>query len=181
MNKLLYITICLWCFLFFLPVQAGNVIVKHPRENVKSDTTNYVSVFLAGTIDNGASIDWQQNIVDKMRNFSGNFLLYNPRRSVWDANDKRELEYQINWELDHLEAADYILMNILGSSKSPVSLLELGIHIHSGKILLVCDPSYYRYDNVRITCKKYHVKIYHTIEEALQTIQLWKINTVMPE
>ena len=80
------------------------------------------------------------------------------------------MEYQVIWELRHLEAADLILMNLLGSSKSPVSLLELGLHARSGRLRVACDPAYYRYDNVRITCRQYDVPFYDSFEELLDEL-----------
>ena len=35
-----------------------------------------------------------------------------------------DFEHQVNWELEHLEKADLIIMNILASSKSPITLLD---------------------------------------------------------
>ena len=69
--------------------------------------------------------------------------------------------------LNHLESADFIVMNILGSSKSPITLLEMGLFARSGKLAVVCEPSFYRYDNVRITCAKYHVPLYSSCEQMI--------------
>ena len=77
------------------------------------------------------------------------------------------MDYQVNWELSHLESADFIVMNILGSSKSPITLLEMGLFARSGKLAVVCEPSFYRYDNVRITCAKYHVPLYSSCEQMI--------------
>ena len=77
------------------------------------------------------------------------------------------MDYQVNWELSHLEESDFIIMNILGTSKSPISLLELGLFAHSKKISVVCDSTFYRYDNVSITCKRYGIPLYKTLDELL--------------
>ena len=79
--------------------------------------------------------------------------------------------HQVNWELEHLEKADLIIMNILGSSKSPISLLEMGIYMQSGKMHVICEPDYYRYDNVRITCKRYSVPLYHSLDDYLKEFE----------
>ena len=93
-------------------------------------------VFLGGTIDNGKSIDWQKTLIGELNSCDTvhPIIVYNPRREDWpDSNDNNEIEKQINWELYHLERADLIVMNILGSSKSPISLLELGLFARTGK------------------------------------------------
>lgn len=100
----------------------------------------------------------------------GRYLLYNPRQEHWDASRPGEMDYQVNWELEHLEKADLIIMNILPGSKSPITLLELGLFARSGKLLVVCTPEFYRYDNVRITCDRYGVPVYSTLEEMFAAI-----------
>lgn len=37
-----------------------------------------------------------------------------------------DFEHQVNWELEHLEKADLIIMNILASSKSPDNFIGDG-------------------------------------------------------
>ena len=82
-----------------------------------------------------------------------------------------DFEHQVNWELEHLEKADLIIMNILASSKSPITLLEMGLHMRSGKLHVICEPGFYRYDNVRITCNRYGVPLYHSMDEFLKTVR----------
>lgn len=137
-----------------------------PRVEEPSSTEGYTKIFLAGTIDMGNSVDWQRETVKYLEGKKGNYIVFNPRRDEF-KNTPEEMEYQVKWELDHLEQSDMIIMNLLGSSKSPISLLELGIHIRSGKLRVACPKEYYRYDNVRITCEKYNVPIYDSLEELL--------------
>ena len=124
-----------------------------------------LNLFIAGTIDNGNSYYWQKSLIDEL-NLSDTvhpIMIYNPRREDWpDSNDNNEIEKQINWELYHLERADLIVMNILGDSKSPISLMEIGLFARSGKLIVFCDPSFYRYDNVRVVCKTYDIPLYET-------------------
>lgn len=72
----------------------------------------------------------------------GRYLLFNPRQEHWDASRPGEMDYQVRWELDHLEEADMIIMYILGSSKSPISLLEMGLHAKSDKIHVICEKDF---------------------------------------
>ena len=147
-------------------------LVLHPHEEVSGsvDLKSYKSVFLAGTIDMGNSVDWQAEAADFFENSRGSWILFNPRQGAWDPNKKDEMDYQVNWELEHLEDADYILMNILPDSKSPITLLELGLFAKSGKLYVVCTEGFYRYDNVRITCAKYGVPVYASLTEAIRGI-----------
>ncbi len=130
------------------------------------DAGGYTTIFLAGTIDMGNSDDWQAGLVRTFSSNEGRYILYNPRRSTF-TNTPEEMEYQVNWELDHLEKSQIIIMNILGSSKSPVTLLEMGLFLRSGKLLVACEPDYYRYSNVSITCSRYNVPLYDSLISLL--------------
>ena len=132
-----------------------------------------ITFFLAGTIENGKSVDWQKEIADYADEI--NVTVFNPRRSNWNTSaNSKEIEKQIDWELEHMERADYIIMNILGDSKSPISLLELGLHARSGKLIVFCPKSFYRYDNVRVTCETYNIKLY-SIEDYNSNIDEIKL------
>ena len=124
-----------------------------------------LNLFIAGTIDCGDSVNHQQAIIDELNKEDTvhPIMIYNLRREDWpDSNDNNEIEKQINWELYHLERADLIVMNILGSSKSPISLMELGLFARTRKLIVFCNPNFYRYDNVRIVCRAYNIPLYNT-------------------
>lgn len=124
-----------------------------------------LNLFIAGTIDCGDSVNHQQAIIDELNKEDTvrPIMIYNPRRAEWpNVNDKEEIDKQINWELYHLERADLIIMNILGNSKSPISLMEIGLFAKEHKLIVFCSPNFYRYDNVRIVCEKYKVPLYNT-------------------
>lgn len=130
------------------------------------DAGGYATIFLAGTIDMGNSEDWQAGLVRTFSSNEGRYILYNPRRSTFTSTPE-EMEYQVGWELDHLEKSQTIIMNILGSSKSPVTLLEMGLFMRSGKLLVACEPDYYRHSNVRITCARYNVPLYDSLTSLM--------------
>lgn len=124
-----------------------------------------VKIFLAGTIDNGDSADWQQELIYTINNISLKrpVSIYNPRREKWpSSDDHREINRQIEWELHHLERADKIIMNILADSKSPISLMELGLFARGGRLAVFCPKTFYRYDNVLAVCKRYGVPLFNT-------------------
>lgn len=129
---------------------------------------SFTKIFLAGTIDMGNSRDWQLEIYDRFSRMNGRYILFNPRQEHWDASRPGEMDYQVRWELDHLEEADMIIMYILGSSKSPISLLEMGLHARGGKMIVICEEDFYRYDNVHITCDYYDVPFYSDLDSFLE-------------
>ncbi len=126
---------------------------------ITPETENCKSIFLAGTIDNGESTNWQKKLIDKFKNI--NIKIYNPRRERWNKNaSKKEVEYQIKWEQEYLDNANLIVMVLSDNSKSPISLLELGLYATSKKILVFCTDKFYRFDNVRLTCEKYNIPLF---------------------
>lgn len=138
------------------------MIIITPEETTNQGTCKLgsKSVFLAGTIDNGDSLNWQDKVIIELINLGISCEVYNPRREHWNTNPtKEELEKQIEWEQYHLDRADVIAMVLLDNSKSPISLLELGLYAKENKLIVFCTPNFYRFDNVRMTCKKYNIEL----------------------
>ena len=55
-------------------------------------------------------------------------------------------------------------MVLLDNSKSPISLLEMGLYAKSKKMLVFCTDKFYRYDNVRLTCEKYKIPLVNSTD-----------------
>ena len=131
-----------------------------------------LKIFLAGTIDNGDSEDWQTKICKLIEECSTNskpIAVYNPRRDDWPEDDQTKLiEEQIKWELEHMEKADLILMNICGDSKSPITLLELGIHSKENKLIVFCPLQ-----NLLFSLSK--LKVHHIVHMKSTVIHLYII------
>lgn len=128
------------------------------------------SVFLAGTIDDGNSEDWQAGVCSALAN-SGLTLL-NPRRPQWnpDADDATVRE-QIGWESDAMDRCDTILMYFAPGSKSPVTMLELGAYGSSGKIVCVCPEGFWRKQNVDMHCAKSGIETAPDLQSAIEIIK----------
>lgn len=130
------------------------------------------AIFLAGTIDMGHSIDWQADMVSRLEADKVRLNVFNPRRQGFPDFDKAEQHHQITWELDALhnkfKLLEAVFFNFVSTSKSPITLLELGfcLPILKKMNIVVCDPSFYRYDNVKLTCDIYDVPVYHTLDEG---------------
>lgn len=137
-------------------------------------TLHEVNIFLAGTIDMGNSVDWQQEFITAIAPFceSKEIGILNPRRKVWDSSWEQTIENeqfnkQVNWELDALEKADYIVMFLEKNSKSPISLLELGLFADSGKLLVCCEQGFWRKGNVDIVCQRKNIRTFENREAIL--------------
>ena len=136
----------------------------------KYKPSNNKSVFLAGTIDNGDSLNWQDKVIIELINLGISCDVFNPRREHWNSNpSKEEMENQIKWEQKHLDGADVIAMVLLNNSKSPISLLELGLYANTNKMIVFCTPDFYRWDNVRITCEKHNIELVQDLNPLIIT------------
>jgi hypothetical protein len=150
-------------------------LVTSPQVNFRDD--GYTTLFLAGTIDNGTSVDWQKKVANELQNEK--VTIFNPRRESWNAAPTQEdLEFQIEWELERIEMCEFVLMHLEDDSKSPVSLLELGLLLATPdfepqyaasrkKLIVSCSPKFYRYTNVARTCERYDTIIFHSLDDAI--------------
>ncbi len=131
-------------------------------------------VFLGGTIDMGASVDWQAELVRKLGDLEVVFL--NPRRPDWNPAWRPEaadpnFRQQVQWELAALEAADIIVMYLAPKSQSPVSLLELGLHARSGKLIVLCPEGFWRKGNVDLTSAAYRIEQVGSLDELANAVR----------
>lgn len=143
----------------------------------KAISSSDVSLFLAGTIDMGNSIDWQQKFIDKANTEEAldNVIVFNPRRASWDNSwaqtiENAQFSEQVNWELDAMEGADVILLFIEGNSKSPISMMELGLFADSGKLMVCCEEGFWRKGNIDIICQRKGIDQYKTFDELVTAV-----------
>lgn len=134
------------------------ITVKAPLDFGKY--LNKPSVFLAGTIDMGQSHDWQTELTQKLQDLD--ILILNPRRTDWDASWRQEasnpqFREQVEWEMASMDSVDLIVFYFAPGSKSPITLLELGLHAHTGKCVVCCPEGFWRKGNVDIVCQRYEV------------------------
>ena len=125
------------------------------------------SVFLAGSIEMGNAEKWQERVGDFFHGRAWDVL--NPRRDDWDSSWEQNFEnaqfyQQVNWELSALEHADLIILYFDPNTKSPISLLELGLFARSGKLRVVCPNGFWRKGNVDIVCNYYNVPLYNNLD-----------------
>jgi len=150
-------------------------IIKPPHSISKNYDRRTKRVFLAGTIEMGNSHDWQSQVEEALINTECTIL--NPRREAWDSSWEQKIEspqfyQQVNWELDALDKSDLIILNLLPDSKSPISLLELGLYASSGKLLVCCPDGFWRKGNIEIVCERYDIPLYDSLEDLLNSLTI---------
>lgn len=148
-------------------------------------------VFLAGSIEMGAAEEWQETIIKHLKLLGSleDLVIFNPRRKNWDANwvqsiNNPEFNEQVTWEMDQLDKADLIFFNFCKDTKSPISLLELGLMAHystpkafmhfqlkAKEIIVCCPDGFWRKGNVEMVCARYNLKLYNHFSQALQGLE----------
>ena len=120
------------------------------------------SVFLAGSIEQGAADDWQTRLADALADRE--VVVVNPRRDAWDASwrqsiDEPRFREQVEWELDGLERVDVVAMWFAPETRAPITLLELGLVARSGKLVVGCPDGYWRKGNVEVVCARFGIAL----------------------
>ena len=128
------------------------------------------SVFLAGSIEMGLAEDWQVAIQGRL--IDSGITVFNPRRDDWNPNweqraDNPPFREQVEWELNALDKSDLILMYLQPGTKSPISLLELGLYASSGKLLVCCPEGFWRKGNVDIVCQRSAIPQFVTLSQMV--------------
>ena len=133
-----------------------------------------IRIFLGGSIEMGKAIDWQSKIIETLKDEPIIFL--NPRRTDWDSSWEQKItnpEFfgQVTWELKSLEQSDFIVMFIDPATLSPITLMEIGLHAKSGKMIVCCPEGFWRKGNVDVVGQVYGYPVVTTLEEIIDAIK----------
>jgi hypothetical protein len=124
------------------------------RPVISQETKKHVSMFLAGSIEMGAAEPWQEQVVKAFPFNVNNPMFYE----------------QVSWELDMLDKADIIPMYFDPTTKSPITLMELGLHAQNTdwtglpKLIVCCPKGFWRKGNVNILCQRYGIPCFNNKE-----------------
>ena len=128
------------------------------------------SVFLAGSIEMGLAVDWQEAVTTGLGDLD--LVVLNPRRDDWDSSWRQSIEdarfrEQVEWEISAQQRADLIVLYFAPETKAPITLLELGLFAASGKQVVCCPDGYWRKGNVEVVCARYNIPMVATLEELI--------------
>jgi hypothetical protein len=147
--------------------------MKVIKPDSKDQTVEGFTLFLAGSIEMGKAINWQESLSAYLNLNAGlHGTIFNPRRNDWDwswtqEQKSEQFNYQVNWEMERLNHSDFIFMNILPDTQSPITLLELGLHANSGNLIVCCPKGFWRKGNVDIVCTRYGIPLFDNYEDAV--------------
>ena len=134
------------------------------------------AIFLAGSIAMGAASAWQTEVELALHDHAGTIL--NPRRDAWDATWEQSIDFapfheQVTWELDAQEQADLIAMYFDPATQAPITLLELGLFAHTGKVIVCCPTGFWRKGNVDIVCQRYTIPTVADLPSMIEVMRTW--------
>ena len=161
------------------------------------DAPKYKGIFLAGSIELGEAENWQQEAIRLLEEkfepkavtstsvlfgwgTNKKYCVFNPRRVQWvgakeSTIDNVDFYRQVKWELDAMERAEFIILNFCGNTRSPISLLELGLHANkpngisfNQKLHVICPDNFWRKGNVDIVCEHYKIPQHKNLTEAIE-------------
>src|SRR5262245_12310670 len=132
------------------------------------------SVFLAGSIEMGQAEQCQVALESALAALD--IVILNPRRDEWDATwaqtiANAQFREQVEWELAAQEQASVIAMYFAPATRSPITLLELGLFARSGKVVVCCPNGFWRKGNVEIVCRRYDVPLVDGLSELVHRVR----------
>jgi hypothetical protein len=140
-------------------------MILKPFTNISYRSLTKPSIYLAGSLD---KTDNWQIYLDKMLDELG-YDIFNPRTEEYPEKGTSDYFRQINWELEGLSKANYIVMYISGNeTKSNILLAHLGLWCGSDKIVVCCNEDYFLKDYVGALCQKYGVPQVKNLEEIIE-------------
>lgn len=147
-------------------------IYTPPTAIEEYDYINHM-VFLAGSIEMDTAENWQTKIANKLKQID-RLTILNPRRAQWDSSWEQSINHpkfneQVNWELDGIDSADTVLFYFDPNTKSPVTLMELGIVLGASEdknVIVCCPDGFWRKGNVDILVSR--------MQKRMQTIIVCK-------
>lgn len=120
----------------------------------------------------GKAEPWQETLADEFKDERA--IFYNPRRPDWDSSwtqDPSEgtpFTEQVTWELSHIMKSDWVVFYFDPKTKSPVTMLELGLCIGLRKKMIVCCPDgFWRKGNVVLSCNIANTPVLNSFEELV--------------
>jgi hypothetical protein len=136
-------------------------------------------VFLAGSIEMDTAENWQERISNKLVTIP-DLTILNPRRDQWNSDwqqsiTNRNFKEQVDWELDGINNSDTIIFYFDPNTKSPITLMELGIvsGLSTEKNVIICCPDgFWRKGNVDVLVSRMaHVNLIYckTLDELINT------------
>ena len=152
------------------------MIVLQPPASLSLLDTSPPSLFLAGSIEMDDAPRWQDTLIAALADTD--VVVLNPRRDAlppeWEQHaENPAFRGQVQWELEGLERASLVCFYFAPGTKSPISLLELGLRARSGRAIVCCPEGFWRRGNVEIVCERYGIPRVESLDELAEHLRRW--------
>ncbi|MFC4633422.1 nucleoside 2-deoxyribosyltransferase domain-containing protein [Dokdonia ponticola] len=134
------------------------------QQQVPKKKSEHTYTFLAGSMDDKLTTPWREEV---MHILAKDTHFFDPTNKKHNSLSKKEMKRHVEWELDALSISDKILLNFLPDALSPISLVELGLYVASGKLIVICPKGFYKSGYVYTLCEKYKTPIFENLTQAL--------------
>lgn len=152
------------------------MIVLKPPASLSLLDSAPPSLFLAGSIEMDDAPRWQDQLIATLGDID--MVVLNPRRETWDVGLEQRMSCapfrdQVEWELEGLERAERVCFYFAPGTKSPISLLELGLLARSDRAIVCCPEGFWRRGNVEIVCARYGMALVEDLEALAEQLRSW--------
>jgi hypothetical protein len=152
------------------------MIVLQPPAPLSQLDPSARSLFLAGSIEMNDAPRWQDGLIEALADTE--LVVLNPRRDAWDSSWEQRarcepFREQVEWELEGLERAHMVCFYFAPATKSPISLLELGLLARSGRAIVCCPEAFWRRGNVEVVCERYGIGLVESLDELAERLREW--------
>jgi hypothetical protein len=152
------------------------MIVLQPPASLSPLDSSPASVFLAGSIEMDDAPRWQDQLIAALADTE--LVVLNPRREAWNVEWEQHIgcepfRTQVEWELEGLERADMVCFYFAPATKSPISLLELGLLARSDRAIVCCPEGFWRRGNVEIVCARYGIALVEDLDALAEHVRRW--------
>lgn len=159
------------------------IVLQPPASLAPLDANDTPSLFLAGSIEMDDAPRWQDELIAALADTD--LVILNPRRETWHAEWEQRascepFRTQVEWELEGLERVDRICFYFAPNTKSPISLLELGLVARSGRAVVCCPEGFWRRGNVEIVCMRYGITLLDDLAALIEHLQQTTTAAITP-
>jgi hypothetical protein len=152
------------------------MIVLQPPASLAQLGASTATLFLAGSIEMDSAPRWQDQLIAALGDID--IVVLNPRRETWDVGLEQRMSCepfrgQVEWELEGLERAERVCFYFAPGTKSPISLLELGLLARSGRAIVCCPAGFWRRGNVEIVCARYGIALVEDLGALAEHLRRW--------
>ena len=138
-------------------------MVLNTKYDLSEKPTDLDCVFLAGSMPAQKDTNWRHEAINKL---GDGYHFFDPTNPDHDTLNDEQMRAHIKWELDALKLSDYVVLNFLPDSTSPISLVELGLYMASEKLLVICPQEFYKWRYIDTLCKEYGTPIFQNLDAA---------------